>query len=169
MIVDDVTMVTIYAIIPIFLIVYAGLGRKNPIYSMIALVPVAFGVVGIFALSLYLDVSLSVGSIMMIPLVVGIGIDDGVHILHRYLDEGKGSIPSIVQNTGKAIFLTTATTCLAFSTFLFAAHPGLKTLGPVSVIGIALCFVASIFLIPAILSLMPEGKGDLAKAEVRAQ
>lgn len=154
MIVEDVTKVTIYAVIPIFLIVYAGLGRKNPIYSMIALVPVAFGVGGVFALSLYLDISLSVGSIMMIPLVVGIGIDDGIHILHRYLDEGKGSIPTIVENTGKAIFLTTATTCLAFSTFLFAAHPGLKTLGPVSVLGIALCFIASIVLLPAILTLM---------------
>ena len=98
--------------------------------------------------------NLSRGGDMMIPLVVGIGIDDGVHILHRYLEEGKGSIQSIVQNTGKAIFLTTATTCLAFSTFLFAAHPGLKTLGPVSVIGIALCFVASIFLLPAIRTLM---------------
>lgn len=160
MIVEDVTMVTIYAIIPIFLIVYAGLGQKNPIYSIIALIPVAFGVVGIFALSIYLHVTLSVGSIMMIPLVVGIGIDDGVHILHRYLDDGKGSIPSIIQNTGKAVFLTTATTCLAFSTFMFAAHPGLKTLGPVSVLGIALCFIASIFLLPAILTLMDRKRSE---------
>lgn len=162
MIVEDVTMVTVFAVIPIFLIVYVGLGQRNPIYSIIGLVPVAFGVAGVFALSMYLDINLSAGSIMMIPLVVGIGVDDAVHILHRYLDEGKGSIQSIIQNTGKAIFLTTATTCLAFSTFMFAAHPGMRTLGPVTVVGIALCFVASIFFLPAILTLMDRRK-DQAK------
>ena len=163
MIVEDVTKVTIYAVIPIFLIVYLGLGKRNPIYAIIGLVPVAFGVVGVFALSMVFNVTLSVGSIMMIPLVVGIGIDDGVHILHRYLDEGKGSMPSIIQNTGKAIFLTTVTTCLAFGTFLFAAHPGMRSLGPVPVLGIALCFIASIFLLPAILSLM-DRRNDKIKA-----
>lgn len=154
MLTEDVTKVIIYAFIPIFFIVYIGLGQRNPIYTLIAIMPVAFAIAGIFSLSIYLNVPLSVGSIMMVPLVVGIGIDDGVHILHRYLDKGKDPIESIIQNTGKAIFLTTVTTCLAFSTFIFAAHPGLQTLGPVSVIGIALCFFASILLIPAILTLM---------------
>jgi len=157
-IVEDITKVTIFAFIPIFLIVYVGLGKRNPIYSILCLIPVAFGIGGVFALSMYLDVSLSAGSIMMIPLIVGIGVDDGVHILHRYLEEGKGSIPSVILNTGKAVFLTTVTTCLAFSTFMFAAHPGMRTLGPVPVLGIALCFIASIFLLPAILSLMERRK-----------
>ena len=41
----------------------------------------------------------------MVPLIIGIGIDDGIHIIHRYLEEGKGSLPQVIQLTGKAIFL----------------------------------------------------------------
>ena len=42
-------------------------------------------------------------SIMVVPLIIGIGIDDGVHILHRYRLEGAGSMPLVLRTTGRAI------------------------------------------------------------------
>ncbi|UCE74949.1 MAG: MMPL family transporter [Methanomassiliicoccales archaeon] len=146
----DVINVTFYAGIPIFLIVFIGFKRKNPVYAVLALVPVAFGVGGILALAAYLDISLNMISIMMIPLVVGIGIDDGIHILHRYKEEGKGSIPHVVQNTGKAVLLTTATTCLAFSSFTVAEHPGMRALGQVPVLGLVLALIGALIFLPAL-------------------
>jgi predicted RND superfamily exporter protein len=95
-------------------------------------------------------------SIMMIPLVIGIGIDSGIHILHRYKEEGRGSIPKVVQQTGKAVFLTTATTTLAFSSFLFAEHPGLRSMGEIPVVGIILCFLAAILFLPALIQMLFE-------------
>jgi predicted RND superfamily exporter protein len=111
-------------------------------------------VFGILALSGFLGISLNMISIMMIPLVVGIGIDDGIHILHRYKEEGPGSIPKVVQHTGKAIFLTTLTTCLAFSSFTIAAHPGLRALGQVPLLGLSLALIAAIFFVPALIKLI---------------
>lgn len=103
-----------------------GFGRKNPLFAVLSFLPVIFGILGILALSGLLNVSLDIASVMLIPLVVGTGIDDGIHILHRYLEEGPGSIPGMIHNTGRAIFLTTATTCIAFSSFLIAEHPQLR-------------------------------------------
>jgi hypothetical protein len=97
-------------------------------------------------------------SIMMIPLVIGIGIDDGIHILHRYKEEGKGSLPKVVQNTGKAILLTTATTCLAFSSFLVASHPGMRPMGGTPVLGLIMAFVAAIIFLPALIALIIDGR-----------
>ncbi|KYK25007.1 hypothetical protein AYK25_05600 [Thermoplasmatales archaeon SM1-50] len=146
---DDVIKVTIFASIPILVIVFIGFRKKTPIYALLALIPVAFGIIGLLGLSGPLGIDLNMTSIMMIPLVIGIGIDDGIHILHRYKEEGKGSITWVVQNTGKAVFLTTATTCLAFSSFLIAEHPGMRSLGQVPVLGLILCLIAAIIFLPA--------------------
>ncbi len=151
---DDVIKVTMFAGIPIFIIVFIGFRKKNPVYALLALIPVAFGIIGLLALSGPFGVDLNMTSIIMIPLVVGIGIDNGIHILHRYKEEGKGSIPLVVQHTGKAIFLTTATTCLAFSSFLIAEHPGIRSLGQVPVLGLILCFIAAIIFLPAFIAVI---------------
>jgi predicted RND superfamily exporter protein len=158
---QDVINVTFYAGIPIFLIVFIGFKRKNPVYAFLALIPVAIGIGGILALAEFLDISLNMVSIMMIPLVIGIGIDDGIHILHRYKEEGKGSIPHVVQNTGKAVFLTTVTTCLAFSSFTVAQHPGMRALGQVPVLGLILAFVGAIVFLPALVRVVFEKRKEV--------
>jgi predicted RND superfamily exporter protein len=161
---QDVINVTFYAGIPIFLIVFIGFKRKNPVYALLALVPVALGVGGILALSEFLGISLNMISIMMIPLVVGIAIDDGIHILHRYKEEGKGSIPHVVQNTGKAVLLTTVTTCLAFSSFTVAEHPGMRALGQVPVLGLVLALIGALIFLPALIVKILERNTTKTKA-----
>jgi len=153
---DDVMRVSVVAAMPILAIVYIGFRKRSPAYALLALVPVLFGIGGLVGLSSYLGVSLNIISIMMIPLVIGIGIDDGIHILHRYKEEGRGSLPRVVQRTGKAIFLTTATTCLAFSSLLFADHPGMRAMAQTPVLGLILCFLAAILFLPALIRLLLE-------------
>jgi predicted RND superfamily exporter protein len=153
---EDIIWMTALSAAPILIIVYIGFHKKNPVYAFLSVLPVLFGIGGILAFSSYLGISLNIGSIMMIPLVVGIGIDDGIHILHRYKEEGKGSISKVVQSTGKAIFLTTATTCLAFSSFTVAKHPGLNAMSQVPVMGLILCFLAAIVFLPAIIKTILE-------------
>jgi len=153
---DDLIRVFIYAAIPILLIVYIGFRRMNPVHTLLAMVPVLFGIGGVLALSEYTGTSLNLTSVLMIPLILGIGIDSGVHILHRYHEEGKGSVPKVVGRTGRAVFLTTATTCLAFGSLMFAEHPGIMSMGRVPVLGLTLSFLAAIFLLPALIRLLLE-------------
>ncbi len=161
---DDVSRVSVYAVIPVLLIVYVGFGRANPKYALMAMIPVAFGILGILALYDLVGVSLNVVSIMMIPLVIGIAIDNGIHLVHRYMEEGRGSVPRVVQHTGRAIFLTSMTTILAFSSFTIAEHPAMMSLGRVPVLGLAVGLIASLLFLPALMRLVldrrePEGAG----------
>ena len=158
MISGDVLNITIYATVPIILIVYFGFKKRNPVFALLAFVPVAFGISGIIGFHDILGVDLNLMSIMLIPLVVGIGIDDGIHILHRYQEEGSGSIPNVIQHTGKAVMLTTLTTVLAFSSFLIADHPGMRSFSQVPVLGLLLCFFAAIIFLPALIKLVLEKK-----------
>jgi len=143
----------------LLLIVYLGTRRRNPLYAMACMMPVTFGVLGLLATFEWFGGDLNAFSITMVPLIIGIGIDDGIHIVHRYLEEGRGSLPQVIQHTGKAIFLTTATTCLAFSSFLFSFHPAQKSLGLVPVVGISLCFFAAVIFLPALLRMLGDRRG----------
>jgi predicted RND superfamily exporter protein len=158
---DDIIRVSLLAVALIFGIVYIGFNRLNPIYAVLSLVPVSFGILGLLGTYRFFNADLNFFTIGMIPIIVGIGIDDGIHIIHRYLEEGAHSIPRVIQLTGKAIFLTTGTTVLAFSSFLISAHPSMRFLGRVPIIGISLCFVGAVLLLPALLRILVDRKGDV--------
>jgi predicted RND superfamily exporter protein len=93
-----------------------------------------------------------------IPLLIGIGIDYGVHYIHRYVQEGKGSNRTVLESTGRAIFLASLTNICGFASLLIAQHRGLYSFGLVLSVGIFLCFLVTIFMLPAMIEWL-EKKG----------
>jgi predicted RND superfamily exporter protein len=89
---------------------------------------------------------------MALPLIIGIGIDDGVHILHRYKIEGRNSIPTVIHFTGRAILLTSLTTMIGFGSMGLASHRGIASMGQVLFLGVGCCFLSSAYLLPAIIT-----------------
>ncbi len=126
-------------------------------YVIIALLPTILAYLFAFGTMGWINMPLSIVSVMVIPLIMGIGIDDGIHLLHRYQVEGPGSQPIVIASTGKAISLTTATTVLGFGSLIFAKYQGMGHMGWLTVFGIGWAFVISVFLIPALLKIM-EGR-----------
>ena len=123
---------------------------KLALYGIIPLVAGGVLMVGILkSLGMMLDFV----NLMGIPMIVGIGIDDGVHILHRYIYEGFDKTPLVLRSTGKAIMLTSLTTMAGFGTLMFGGFPGYQSLGTLLAIGVASCFITTVLYIPAIISL----------------
>jgi hypothetical protein len=81
---------------------------------------------------------------LAIPLIIGIGIDDGVHLMHRWLSEGRSNLHTVFASTGKAILLTSITTMLAFGSMHFAKMPIWQWFGDGLFLGVGACFVTSI-------------------------
>ncbi len=140
------------ALVIIFLLLWINF--RNLGYTLLALLPMVLAYIFMFGTMGWINMPLTIVSVMMLPLILGIGIDDGIHLIHRYRIEGPGSQPRVVLSTGKAIFLTTATTMLGFGSLIFAKYQGFGQMGWVSVFGIGWAFLISIILIPAILKLM---------------
>ena len=136
---------------------------QNPKYALVAIIPLALGVfwmVGIMHLG---GMKLSMMSVMGLPLIIGIGIDDGVHIMHRWRHEGHGKIRVVFSSTGKAIFLTSLTTMFAFGSLMFSAFPAFGQFGGALFIGVAACFLTTTIILPGILGLIERrslGKPD---------
>lgn len=131
-------------------------------FAALSCLPLLFAVgllVGLYAL---FGVQFNLMSFMGIPLILGIGIDDGVHVCHRFRSDPGKPVPILVGAIGRAIFLTSATTMIAFGSLLTGRFRGNVALGLVLFLGVGLCFVMSITLLPALLQLVGN-KGQSGK------
>jgi predicted RND superfamily exporter protein len=73
--------------------------------------------------------------------------------MHGIKREGLDKLGLIYKETGRSLILTSLTTGVAFGSIAFAEHRGLAGMGLLLTIGVASCLLASLFLLPAILSL----------------
>ncbi|NOZ10503.1 MAG: MMPL family transporter [Gammaproteobacteria bacterium] len=117
------------------------------------------GIMGIF------DIRLSIFNMVVLPTIVGIGVDNGIHIFHRYEEEGARSLRHVIRTTGWAVAITTLTTLFGFAGMLSAANPGLQSLGILACIGLSTCLVSSLILLPVLLQWM-ENRGIGPKYEL---
>ena len=99
---------------------------------------------------------LTVITLIAFPLIFGIGIDYAVHILHRYKEEQ--NVVTAVSRTGRAIGYTSITTVIGFGILMLTNHNGLIGVGFLITIGITLCFISSVTVLPAALALSNKRK-----------
>lgn len=121
---------------------------RNTILALISLIMGATWMVGLMAV---FGIKFNVVNFMALPLIIGIGIDDSVHIIHRYKIEGPGKIPTIMRFTGRAILLTSLTTMIGFGSWGLATHRGIASMGQVLFLGVGSCFLSSSIVLPALM------------------
>ncbi|GAI77159.1 unnamed protein product, partial [marine sediment metagenome] len=123
-------------------------------YAIIALIPLVAGVIWMVGLMHLIGMQLTVVNVMGLPLIIGIGIDYGVHIVHRWRLEGSKKVNQIFASTGKAIFLTSITTMLAFGSLIFSIWRGFGSLGAAMFIGVGACFLSTFIILPSIIGFL---------------
>jgi len=127
---------------------------QSPRYALMAMIPLAFGMLWMLGFMHLFGMKINIVNIIGLPLIVGIGIDDGVHIIHRWKHEGKGKIRTVFSSTGKAIFLTSLTTMFAFGSLVFSIFQGWASFGAALFLGVGACFLTTTFILPGILGLI---------------
>jgi predicted RND superfamily exporter protein len=127
---------------------------RSPVYALMAMIPLACGVLWMVGLMKLTGQQLTVMNIMGLPMIVGIGIDDGVHIVHRWRHEGKRKVFTVFSSTGKAILLTSLTTMLAFGSLVFSIWRGFGHLGAALFVGVGACFLTTVLILPGIIGII---------------
>lgn len=144
----------ITAVIVIFLLLLIDF--RNLKLSILTLLPLVLSMSSLFGIMAMAGIKFDFINIIAVPLLIGIGIDDAVHINHRYLFEGKGKMDVVIERTGKAVFLTSLTTVIGFSSFIPSVMRAMRSTGIVLSIAMTLAFFFSILFHPSILILVSE-------------
>jgi len=119
----------------------------------VALTPVLFGTSVTFGLLCWSGMDFNVMGAVVVPLIIGLGVDDGIHVVHR-IREHAGPAHEAAVSVGRAIVMTTLTTCTGTAAFLFTDHPGLESMALVLLVGLPMCLLASVALVPAMVRVL---------------
>jgi hopanoid biosynthesis associated RND transporter like protein HpnN len=119
---------------------------------VLSLLPVGLGTLWLAGLMGWFGIPINLANIMTLPLVIGIGVTNGIHILNRFAEERTPGILS--RSTGKAVLVSGLTAIAGFGSLILAQHRGIHSLGCVMATGLATCMIAGLTFLPALLNLL---------------
>ena len=155
---DDAPPVLLAAALAVLFFLILDFRAARPVILVYLVLGV--GIVWMLLGMWWFDVEVNVFNQAVLATIIGLGIDNAVHIQHRYMQEGRGSLLRVVFTTGSASFLATATTAVGFGATVTAFHLGLRTLGQMSLIGLTATLLASTIWFPALLRVLEEHRRD---------
>ena len=118
---------------------------------ILALLPVVIGAVWMVGFMGWAGIPFNPANIMTLPLVIGIGVTNGIQILNRFAEDQNPGI--LAKSTGKAVLVSGLNTIAGFGSLTLADHRGIQSLGWVMSVGTATCMIAALTFLPAVLTL----------------
>jgi hypothetical protein len=144
----DFLISTGLAAVLIVLLAWGSLGGLRR--ALLAMAPLATGYVCMLAGMNLLDLEFNFTNIVISPLLIGIGVDSAIHILHRIEEErGSGATVRGVALTAFPVLVTALTTMVVFGSLLLAHTPGMRFLGASALLGLGGTLAASLVALPA--------------------
>jgi len=129
----------------------------------LVLFPLLLAAAATAGLSIVFGISFNFGNVIVLPLLLGIGVDSGVHMVHRFRAgsarvDASGSAESagrglLGTSTAQAVFFSALTTIASFGSLALSAHVGFSSLGKLLMIGVTLTLVCNLVVLPALLAL----------------
>jgi predicted RND superfamily exporter protein/glutaredoxin len=151
------------------ILIAAMLDFRSVKLALLATLPLLVGFVWTFGAMQLVGLKVNLFNFVILPALLGIGIDYGVHYVHRYDTEGPGSLGKVMRALYWVIFFCAMTSVVGFGNVALAAHPGLKSLGQVAIIGLVCIFFASTYTLPSVLYVIDRRKAARAVPRVEVE
>jgi len=129
---------------------------RGALATVLALVPLLVGSVWTLGLMVLFGVQFNMANLLFVPLIIGIGIDNGVHIVHsfRATEKYEGERVPLARSTAKAVTLAALTGIVGFGSLMIASHRGIYSLGLLVSLGISSVLIASLTTLPSLLAIL---------------
>ncbi|MDX1640084.1 MAG: MMPL family transporter [Balneolaceae bacterium] len=125
-------------------------------WTLIALTPLIIGLLWLFGILMVFGLKFNFYNLVVLPAILGIGCDNGVHLAHRFREEGKKNMWEVLSSTGQHITIGSVTTMMGFAGLLFTNHPGLQSIGVMAVVGIGMTLLTALILLPSIVQVLED-------------
>jgi uncharacterized protein len=139
---------TLLSVIVIFCVLYIDF--RNLKHVALAAIPQFMGIAVTFGLLGYMNTPLNPANLIAVPIILGIGVDYSVYIVHEFLEQ-KGRY-RMSPGTAVAVTVDSLTTLIGYGSLLIASHRGLQSLGRVLTIAVTFCTLMSVVALPAFLT-----------------
>lgn len=117
--------------------------------AALVLVPLALGGVATGAFMVLVDMPLNFANVIALPLLLGVGVDNGIHMVHRR-EHGMPAHGNLLETTtARAVLFSALTTLCSFGNLAISPHPGMASMGIVLTVGVVLMLGCTLILLPA--------------------
>ncbi len=149
-----------YMVVATFVIVFIFVlfSFGNLRWSLIALIPLIIGLLWLFGVMMIFGLKFNFYNLVVLPAILGIGCDNGIHLAHRFRDEGRKNMWEVLSSTGQHITIGSFTTMLGFAGLLFTTHPGLQSIGIMAVVGIGMTLFTALTFLPSMVQVLEDKK-----------
>jgi predicted RND superfamily exporter protein len=110
------------------------------------------------AAAVALDIRFNFANVLVLPLLLGIGVDSGIHLVHRHRaalrSDSAATAPEfglLGTSTARAVLFSALTTMGSFGSLSLSTHPGLASLGQLLLIGVTFTLLCNLVLLPALI------------------
>ncbi len=137
-----------YAFAAILLIVFITFRRVSD--TLLCLFPVLIATLWTVGLMWLFGLQFNLANLVVIPLIIGIAVDGGIHMVHRAREE-KSADNLLVSSTARAVILSFLSTMVGFGSLMCAGHYGIYSLGLLLTIAVGSALVVTLLVLPILL------------------
>ncbi|MFV2058280.1 MAG: MMPL family transporter, partial [Thiohalomonadales bacterium] len=119
--------------------------------TILILTPLLLAALFTVALSAVLGIPFNFSNLIAIPLLLGIGVDNGIHMISRdHINNKQQHI--LHTSTTRAVILSAFTTIVSFGNLGFSSHPGTASMGQLLTLGVSITLLCTLFVLPLLLT-----------------
>jgi hypothetical protein len=152
-------MLSAFIVITVFLLI---LWRRIDDTALV-LIPLLLASALTVAAAVLADIPFNFADVIVLPLLLGIGVDSGIHLVHRVRVVAKSDVNLLATSTARAVTYSALTTIASFGSLGLATHLGLATLGRLLTIGVGFTLVCNLIVLPALIRPRPH-RSELAES-----
>jgi predicted RND superfamily exporter protein len=149
---EDSLRAILWALLAVLLLVLIDL--RSIKLTLLSLWPLATGLLGVSILLVFFDVRLNMFNMVVLPALLGINVDAGVHMLHRYREEPELGTLGVEFDLLGAITVASLTTVISFASLILAHHQGMQSVGRLALVGLASGLIGSFVFLPALMEVI---------------
>jgi hopanoid biosynthesis associated RND transporter like protein HpnN len=118
--------------------------------TFLAFLPLALAAAFTCAVMAVIDMPFNFANVIVLPMLLGMGIDSGIHLVHRHRVKPE-EVDVLATSTARAVFFSALTTILSFASLAFVPHRGMAAIGKLLTLGVGLTLVCYVVVLPAVL------------------
>jgi uncharacterized protein len=137
-----------FIVITVFLLVLL-IHKRDTLYIITSLLTAAIFTGG---LSVLLGLPLNFANVIALPLILGIGVDSGIHILHRFRTALPDDHSLLNTSSARAVVVSAMTTMGSIGNLAFSPQLGTASMGKLLTIGVAMTLLCMLIILPSLLA-----------------
>ncbi|MFQ5784624.1 MAG: MMPL family transporter [Alphaproteobacteria bacterium] len=124
---------------------------RRVIDALLVLAPLLLAALLTGAASVVFDIPFNFANVIVLPLLLGIGVDSAIHLLHRYRIDPQAQAGILHTSTARGVVISGLTTICSFGSLIVSSHRGAASMGTLLAIGVTFTLISTLVVFPALL------------------